>query len=276
MNGWTNYHCHTSFVDPDVDREMTPAYYAGRLGERMRRAVLLNHGYNYYVMPKRPEWAPDEVASKIREAGNERIRVAMQSVRELNNPDIFVGIETDLSRDGQPLHDTRFTEEFDVILYGDHYLHWVAKMDSVKERVRAWLDHVDAVLARPDLDVFAHPFRELRAISNNEVPAEAVEQVLRWADERRVGLELNSHDYVPEAATVRMLKFAADRGLPVVVGTDAHTRDRILAFEVAERRLALAGLTAADLYMPQVEDFITRKGRRSDPKSRPAPGRSNR
>jgi histidinol phosphatase-like PHP family hydrolase len=273
MNGWTNYHCHTSFVDPDVDREMTPAYYAGQLGARMRRAVVLNHGYNYYVMPSCPEWAADEVAGKIREAGNERIRAAMQAVRELNNPDIFVGIETDLSRDGQPLHDTRFTEEFDVILYGDHYLHWVAKMDSVKERVRAWLDHVDAVLARPDLDVFAHPFRELRAISNNEVPTEAVEQVLRWADERRVGLELNSQEYVPEAATVRMLKFAADRGLPVVVGTDAHTRDRILAFEVAERRLELAGLTTADLFMPQVEDFMARKGRRNDPKSRPAPGR---
>lgn len=273
MNGWTNYHCHTCFVDPDVEREMTPAYYAGQLGERMRRAVLLNHGYNYYVMPNRPEWAADEVADKVREAGNERLRTAMQAVRALGNPDLFCGIETDLSQDGQPLHDTRFTEEFDVILYGDHYLHWVAKMDSVKDRVRAWLDHVDAVLARPDLDVFAHPFRELRAISNNEVPAEAVEHVLRWADERRVGLELNSHDYVPEAATVRMLKFAADRGLPVVVGTDAHTRDRILAFEVAERRLALAGLTAADLYMPQVEDFMARKGRRTDPKSRPAPGR---
>ena len=48
MNGWTNYHCHTRFVDPDVDREMTPAFYAGQLGERMRRAVLLNHGYSYY------------------------------------------------------------------------------------------------------------------------------------------------------------------------------------------------------------------------------------
>jgi histidinol phosphatase-like PHP family hydrolase len=267
MNGWTNYHCHTSFVDPDVDREMTPAYYAGQLGARMRRAVVLNHGYNYYVMPSRPEWAADEVTSKIREAGNERIRAAMQAVRELNNPDIFFGIETDLSQDGQPLHDTRFTEDFDVILYGDHYLHWVAKMDSVKDRVRAWLDHVDAVLARPDLDVFAHPFRELRAISNNEVPAEAVERVLRWADERRVGLELNSQDYVPEAATVRMLKFAADRGLPVVVGTDAHTKDRILAFEVAERRLELAGLTPADLFMPQVEDFMARKGRRSEAKA---------
>ncbi len=86
----------------------------------------------------------------------------------------------------------------------------------------------------------------------------------------------DTHDYVPEAAIVRMLKFATDCGLPVVIGTDAHTKDRILAFEVAERRLELAGLTTADLYMPQVEDFMARKGRRSDPKSRPAPGRSNR
>ncbi|MBM4143367.1 MAG: hypothetical protein FJ225_07235 [Lentisphaerae bacterium] len=126
------------------------------------------------ITPGNPGWAPDEAADRSREAGNGRLRAAMQAVRALGNPDVFFGIETDLSRDGRPLHDPRFTEDFDVILYGDHCLEWVAKMDSVKDRVRAWLDHVDAVLARPDLDVFAHPFRELRAISNNEVPAEAV------------------------------------------------------------------------------------------------------
>jgi hypothetical protein len=52
MNGWTNYHCHTN-IDPDVDLEMTPAYYAGLLGPRLRRAVLLNHGYDYYVLEDR-------------------------------------------------------------------------------------------------------------------------------------------------------------------------------------------------------------------------------
>jgi len=29
----------------------------------------LNHGYNYYVMPRHPEWAEDEVADKVCAAG---------------------------------------------------------------------------------------------------------------------------------------------------------------------------------------------------------------
>jgi histidinol phosphatase-like PHP family hydrolase len=147
----------------------------------------------------------------------------------------------------------------------------VAKLDTAAQRVRAWLDHTDAVLARPDLDVLAHPFRELRAISDNETPMDAVERVLRWAAERNVGLELNSQEYVPEAATVRMLRFAADHGIPVVVGTDAHKCNRITAFEVAEKRLALAGLVPSDLFIPEVEDYVARKGRRNDPSSRPSP-----
>jgi hypothetical protein len=42
-----------------------------------------------------------------------------------------------------------------------------------------------------------------------------------------------------------------------------------MAFEVAEKRLGLAGLTPYDLFIPEVEDFVARKGRRNDPSSRP-------
>jgi histidinol phosphatase-like PHP family hydrolase len=276
MNGWTNYHCHTN-VDWDVEIEMTPGYYAGLLGPRMRRVVVLNHGYDYYVLHERHQIQPGRPFHEfleddaLRAAGNARARAAIEAVRALGHPDVFAGIETDLMRDGRPMHDPQLADEFDVVLYGDHYLDWVVKLDTVAQRVRAWLDHTDAVLARPDLDVFAHPFRELRALSDNATPMEAVERVLRWAAERNVGLELNSHEYVPEAATVRMLRFAADHGVPVVVGTDAHKRDRITAFEVAEKRLTLAGLTPDDLFIPEAEDFVARKGRRNDPSSRPSP-----
>jgi len=36
-------------VDPDVDREMTPAYHVGQLGERLRRAVVLNPGFSQHA-----------------------------------------------------------------------------------------------------------------------------------------------------------------------------------------------------------------------------------
>jgi hypothetical protein len=73
-----------------------------------------------------------------------------------------------------------------------------------------------------------------------------------------------------------MLRIAADRGLPVVIGTDSHARAQITNFSIARQRLALAGLTPHDLYMPEVEDFIARKGRRQSMASRPVVDRPGR
>ncbi len=48
-----------------------------------------------------------------------------------------------------------------------------------------------------------------------------------------------------------------------------HLRVCTLAFEEAEKQLALAGLTLYTLFIPEVEDFVARKGQWSDPSSRP-------
>ena len=47
MTPWTNFHCHTH-VDACCPAELTPAYYAGALGETMRRAVITHHGFIHY------------------------------------------------------------------------------------------------------------------------------------------------------------------------------------------------------------------------------------
>lgn len=73
-----------------------------------------------------------------------------------------------------------------------------------------------------------------------------------------------------------MLRIAADRGIPVVIGTDSHARAQITNFSLARQRLESAGLAPQDLYMPEVEDFIARKGWRHTMASRPVVDRSGR
>ena len=204
-----------------------------------------------------------------REAGNARLRAAIQGVRALRNPNVFAGIETDMMRDGRLTHDPRFTDEFDVILCGTHFLPWVEKLDAEEAREKAWLDFVDALLDKPEVDVFAHPFRWIANVNKGRVTDDAIGRVLRWVEERGVTIELNSNANTPDAAEGRMLKIVADRGLPIVIGTDCHQVAQIANFSLARARLAQAGLTVEDLNIPEVEDFMARKGKRGSAASRP-------
>ena len=270
----TNFHCHTN-IDPCCDRELTPAFYAAALGDAMRRAVITDHGFMHYFAHEDPliwsgRWMTEpEHFDAARETGNARLRTAIEGVRDLENDNVFIGIETDMMRDGRLTHDPEFNDEFDVILCGLHFAPWIEKLPSGREREKAWLDYVDALLDKPEVDVFSHPFRWIANANTGQIADEAIARVLGWVEERGVTLELNSNANTPEAAETRMLRIAADRGLPVVFGTDSHNCAQVTNFSIARSRLTLAGLSAENLYMPEVEDFIARKGRRNTVASRP-------
>ncbi|MEI6211972.1 MAG: hypothetical protein WCR06_10160 [bacterium] len=269
--GWTNFHCHTN-LDPCCEPALTPAWYAGLLGEVVRRVVITDHGFMHYFLPAGDvlwsgRWMEEPALfDAARVAGNARLREAIQGVRNLNNPNVFLGIETDLMRDGRFTHDPALTDEFDVILCGPHFLPWVEKLDSAEARTRAWLEYMDALLDKPEVDVLSHPFRWLANATQGQIADDTIRRVLGWVEARGVTLELNSNTNTPEVAEVRMLRIAADRGLPMVVGTDSHACAQATNFSVALQRLALAGLTPRDLNLQEVESFLARKGRRSQRK----------
>lgn len=278
MKPWTNYHCHTN-VDSCCPAELTPAYYAGLLGDRMRRAVITDHGFIHYFQNvtgisweviwkgqfmEDPQWF-----DLARETGKARLLAEMKTIRDLNNPDIFFGIETDVMCDGRFTHDPLFTDLFDVILCGPHFMPWIERIDSMKEREKAWLDYMDMLLDKPEIDVLSHPYRRIADLTGRVISDETVECLLRWVQARGVALELNSNANTPETAEIRMLRYAADQGIPLVVGTDSHDLEQTTNFRIAEHRLALAGLTPEDLNIQEVEAFLARKGQRHTAASRP-------
>jgi histidinol phosphatase-like PHP family hydrolase len=283
MQPWTNFHCHT-YVDSCCPAELTPAYYAGALGETMRRAVITNHGFIHYFekvpgIPWEVLWQGQFMEDpqwfdRARETGNARLQTEMQTIRALNNPNIFFGIETDMMCDGRLTHDPHFTELFDVILCGTHFMPWIEKIEGNKAREKAWLDYMDRLLDKPEIDVLSHPFRRIADLTGRLVSDETVDSLLRWVAARGVTLELNSNANTPETAEVRMLRFAAEHGIPLVVGTDSHNFEQTTNFTIAEERIKLAGLTPADLNIQEVEAFLARKGKRHTAASRPRAGRA--
>lgn len=277
MARWTNFHCHTVGCDPACEKELTLEYYVSILGDKVRRVVITDHGFMQYFQDvvtweviwqgcfmEDPSWF-----DKTREVGDRRLREGMNAVRDLKNPNVFFGIETDVMRDGRFTHDPALTDEFDVILCGPHFMPWIVKIEDVKEKEKAWLDYMDMLLAKPEVDVLSHPFRLLANLTGGIVSDETVTRLLSWADERGVALELNGNANTPIAAETRMLRFAADHGTPMVVGTDSHHRAQVVNFALAEQRIADAGLTVDDLNLQEVEVFLARKGRRHTAASRP-------
>jgi histidinol phosphatase-like PHP family hydrolase len=248
--------------------------YAGLLGEEMRRVVITDHGFmHYFVHDEELLWSGRWMENPAhfdaaREVGNARLRASIQGIKDMGNANVFTGIEADMMQDGRLTYDAEFTDKFDVILCGLHFAPWIEKLGSEAEREQAWLGYVDELLAKPEVDVFSHPFRWIAIANKGQVSDDTIARVLRWVEERGVTLELNSNNNMPEVTEVRMLRIAADRGLPVVIGTDSHRRTQIMNRSIAWHRLALAGLTTKDLYMPEVEDFVARKGRRNTSASR--------
>jgi len=277
MSAWTNFHCHTARFDPSCEKELTVEYYAGVLGDQVRRVVITDHGFMHYFQDVVTwevlwqGWFMEDPAwfDKTRELGDRRLREGMKAVRDLGNPNLFYGIETDVMRDGRFTHDPDMTEAFDVILCGPHFMPWVEKIEDVKGKERAWLDYMEMMLARPEIDVVSHPFRRLLGLTHGVAADETVMRMLGWVEQCGVALELNANANTPETVETRMLRFAADQGLPVVVGTDSHHRAQVVNFSLAEQRIAAAGLTVDDLNLQDVEAFLARKGRRGTAASRP-------
>jgi histidinol phosphatase-like PHP family hydrolase len=273
---WTNFHCHTSLFDDTVEKELTHQYYSIILGEKVRRVLIADHGFMQYfhnVVPSEVIWQgwfmeDPSWFDKAREVGDRRLRESMQAVRGLNNRDIFFGIETDMMRDGRLTHDPAMTDEFDVILCGPHFMPWIEKLESVPEKESAWLDYMEMLLSKSEVDVLAHPFRRLAVMTNGVISDDTVLRLLRWVEECGVSLELNSNANTPPAAETRMLRFAADHGIPIVVGTDAHKCAQTVVFDLAEQRLRQAGLTPDDLNLQEVEAYLARKGNRHTAASR--------
>lgn len=272
---FTNYHCHTN-VDFGCEPDLTPEAYAALLRPPLGRVVLTDHGFMFYFVTREmvfgATWmvAP-AVFDAHREEGNARIRTAIRKARDLGNPSVFVGIETDMMRDGRFTHDPAFTDEFDVIIAGDHFIPW---LDPARQGetafLCAWLDRVASIVAKPEPDILGHPMRWPSHTLKKPLPDDVIGEVVRMAAESRITLELNSSWCHPEESA-RMVRLAVDQGVPIVFGTDAHGEKRAADFEFHMTVLALNGMTPADLRMPQVEDFARRKGRRHDVRSRPMP-----
>jgi DNA polymerase (family 10) len=142
-----------------------------------------------------------------------RIKAARKKVKGIK---IWAGAEVDILGDGNLDYPDEILKQFDIVLVSVH-----SRMNMPGEEMTARLLKA---LANPYVRILGHPTG--RQILKRDPFLFDLEKVFAAAKEYGVILELNGH---PERLDLcdRHLKLARDRGMKVIISTDAHGPDQL-------------------------------------------------
>jgi len=140
-----------------------------------------------------------------------RIKAARKKVKGI---EIWTGAEVDILGDGSLDYPDEILKQFDIVLVSVH-----SRMNMPAQEMTARLLKA---LANPYVRILGHPTG--RQILKRDPFVFDLEKVFAAAKEYGVILELNGH---PERLDLcdRHLKLARDRGMKVIISTDAHSPD---------------------------------------------------
>jgi DNA polymerase (family 10) len=144
----------------------------------------------------------------------ENIRRIKAARKKVKNIEIWTGAEVDILGDGSLDYPDEILKQFDIVLVSVH-----SRMNMPAEEMTARLLKA---LANPYVRILGHPTG--RQILRRDPFVFDLEKVFAAAKEYGVILELNGH---PERLDLcdRHLKLARDRGMKVIISTDAHSPD---------------------------------------------------
>jgi DNA polymerase (family 10) len=141
----------------------------------------------------------------------QRIKAARKKIKDI---EIWAGAEVDILGDGSLDYPDEILKQFDIVLVSVH-----SRMNMPGEEMTARLLKA---LANPYVKILGHPTG--RQLLKRDPFVFDLEKVFAAAKEYGVIMELNGH---PERLDLcdRHLKLARDRGMKVIISTDAHRPD---------------------------------------------------
>ncbi|MGO9275446.1 MAG: DNA polymerase/3'-5' exonuclease PolX [Terriglobia bacterium] len=143
----------------------------------------------------------------------QRIKAARKKVKDI---DIWAGTEVDIMGDGQLDYPDDLLKEFDIVLASVH-----SRMTQSGEEMT---ERLLKALENPYVRILGHPTG--RQILRRDPFQFDLERVLAAARKHGVIMELNGN---PERLDLsdRNVKLAHDRGMSVIISTDAHSPDQL-------------------------------------------------
>jgi len=143
----------------------------------------------------------------------QRIKAARQNVKGI---EIWAGTEVDILGDGSLDYPDEILKQFDIVLASVHSRMNMPAAEITERLLKAFVN--------PYVHILGHPTG--RQLLRRDPFAFDIEKVFAAAKERGIILELNAN---PERLDLcdRHLKLARDRGMKVIISTDAHSPSQL-------------------------------------------------
>jgi DNA polymerase (family 10) len=202
---------------PDIkgDLQMHTTASDGRASPEEMAAAAKKLGYRYILITDHSKAVTiaNGLDEKRAVENIHRIKAARKKVRDI---EIWAGTEVDILGDGRLDYSDDLLKQFDIVLASVH-----SRMTQPGEEMTARLLKA---LENPYVKILGHPTG--RQVLRRDPFNFDVEKVFDAARKAGVILELNGN---PERLDLcdRHVKLARDRGIKIVISTDAHTTDHL-------------------------------------------------
>ena len=161
----------------------------------------------------------------------ERLKAQWEAIDRLNETlstlTLLKGVESDILEDGSLDYPDEILEQLDVVIGSVHQRHGQDE-DAMTRRILRAFDN-------PHLHIWGHPSGRL--LLKREAAPMRMEELLDRAAKKRVVIEVNGSPERMDLAS-ELVRGAIDRGVKLVLSTDAHSTDEL------ERHLPFAVSTA--------------------------------
>ena len=162
-----------------------------------------------------------------------RIRAAND---EIDGITIFAGIEVDILGDGELDLSDSVLEQMDVVVASVHSLFSQGPQQMTDRLLRA--------ISNPNVSILGHPTGRL--LLKRDAYKFDMEAVLKTAAEKKVAMELNAYPDRLDLNDVH-LRMARDRGVKIVINTDAHHTSHFEKLKYGILQARRAWLTSRDI-----------------------------
>lgn len=239
-----DFDCHVHTTRSACGEDITDSWLCERAHENRVRFTVTDHTMHLYYEPERA-WAmmSDEgiaLYEQRKVSGRDNVLRYLEEIRSCGSPNMMVGVELDVHPDGQIMFPDDLRGEVDIMVGALHYMPTLrhkapyAKIEAEFRQQTLWL-------LEYGVDVLAHPYRILLG-AGQPASDELVEWVVDRAAEHGTALEINSHKLFPEHDML-MIQLAAQRGMKLAIGTDAHHSREFGEFSYHRHILTRAGLS---------------------------------
>lgn len=241
------FDCHTHTEFSSCAEDVTLQGYIEIAETTSQTFAITDHSAQIFYPPDNRWgfWTEDaiEIFEANQEAGAERIRHYVETIRAAQCGGMFVGTELDVLPDGRKVFPDDLLGSLDVILGAVHSMPTLRNERPVDEIHQEFRSQVEA-LAGHGMDVLVHPFRLVLA-ADVPVDGDLLEWTVQTAADCDFAVEINSHKQFPEH-DLAMVRLALELGVTVAIGTDTHRTEEFGDFTYHEMILREAGLAPED------------------------------